>query len=58
MASGSRQSAARCHLPFEVPADLEAPMHRSRVNAVVTDVHFWIPVVVLVLGATLLLVLQ
>ena len=32
-------------------------MPRSRVQAVVTDVHFWIPVVVLVLGATLLLLL-
>jgi hypothetical protein len=32
-------------------------MPRSRVQAVVTDVHFWIPVVVLLLGATLLLVL-
>jgi hypothetical protein len=32
-------------------------MPRSRVHAVVTDVHFWIPVVVLVLGATLLLLL-
>jgi hypothetical protein len=32
-------------------------VQRSRVQAVVTDVHFWIPVVVLVLGATLLLLL-
>ena len=32
-------------------------MPRSRVQAVFTDVHFWIPVVVLVLGATLLLLL-
>jgi hypothetical protein len=32
-------------------------MPRSRVHAVVTDVHFWIPVVVLVLGATLLLLM-
>jgi hypothetical protein len=32
-------------------------MHRSRINAVLTDVHFWIPVVVLLLGATLLAVL-
>ncbi len=32
-------------------------MPRSRVHAVVTDVHFWIPVVVLVLGATLLVLL-
>jgi hypothetical protein len=32
-------------------------MPRSRVRAVVTDVHFWIPVVVLALGATLLLLL-
>jgi hypothetical protein len=31
---------------------------RSRIHAVITDVHFWIPVVVLVLGATLLLVLR
>ena len=33
-------------------------MPRSRVNAVLTDVQFWIPVVVLVLGAMLLLVLR
>jgi hypothetical protein len=32
-------------------------MPRSRVQAVVTDVHFWIPVVVLVLGAALLLLM-
>ncbi len=32
-------------------------MPRSRVNAVLTDVHFWIPLVVLVLGATLLVLL-
>ena len=32
-------------------------MSRSRVQAVLTDVHFWIPVVVLVLGATLLVAL-
>jgi hypothetical protein len=31
---------------------------RSRIRAVVTDVHFWIPVFVLVLGAALLLVLR
>jgi hypothetical protein len=31
---------------------------RSRTHAVITDVHFWIPVVVLVLGAMLLLVLR
>jgi hypothetical protein len=33
-------------------------MPRSRIHAVVTDVQFWIPVVVLVLGAMLLLVLR
>ncbi len=33
-------------------------MPRSRIHAVVTDVHLWIPVVVLVLGAALLLVLR
>lgn len=33
-------------------------MPRSRIHAVVTDAHFWIPVVVLMLGAMLLLVLQ
>jgi hypothetical protein len=33
-------------------------MPRSRVNAVLTDVQFWIPVVVLTLGAALLLVLR
>jgi hypothetical protein len=32
-------------------------MPTSRVNAVLTDVHFWIPVVVLALGATLLVLL-
>jgi hypothetical protein len=32
-------------------------MSRSRVPAVLTDVHFWIPVVVLALGATLLVLL-
>jgi len=31
---------------------------RSRVKAVITDVHFWIPVIVLVLGAGLLLLLR
>ena len=36
----------------------EAHVPRSRIHAVVTDVHFWIPVVVLVLGAMLLLVLR
>jgi hypothetical protein len=30
----------------------------SRIYAVVTDVHLWIPVIVLVLGAALLLVLR
>ena len=38
--------------------EMEAVVPRSRVNAVLTDVHFWIPVVVLVLGAALLLVLR
>jgi hypothetical protein len=33
-------------------------MPRSRIRAIVTDVHLWIPVVVLVLGAALLLVLR
>jgi hypothetical protein len=33
-------------------------MPRSRIHAVVTDVQFWIPVVVLVLGAMLLLALR
>jgi hypothetical protein len=32
-------------------------MPRSRAHAVLTDVHFWIPVVVLALGAALLLVM-
>jgi hypothetical protein len=32
-------------------------MRRSRVHAVLTDVHFWIPVVVLVIGAALLVLL-
>ena len=33
-------------------------MPRSRTRAVLTDVQLWIPVVVLVLGAALLLVLR
>jgi hypothetical protein len=33
-------------------------MPRSRIHAVVTDVHLWIPVVVLLLGAALLLALR
>jgi hypothetical protein len=33
-------------------------MPHSRIRAVVTDVQFWIPVVVLVLGAMLLLALR
>jgi hypothetical protein len=39
------------------PRRMESVMPRSRVRAVLTDVHFWIPIVVLVVGATLLLVL-
>jgi hypothetical protein len=30
----------------------------STLHAIVTDVHFWVPVVVLVLGTALLLVLR
>ena len=29
-----------------------------RLKAIATDVHFWVPVVVLILGLTLLLVLR
>jgi hypothetical protein len=32
-------------------------MNRPILKAIVTDVHFWVPVVVLLLGVTLLLVL-
>ena len=32
-------------------------MERSILKAIATDAHFWIPVVVLVLGVTLLMVL-
>jgi hypothetical protein len=39
-------------------SDREAHVPRSRIHAVVTDVHFWIPVVVLALGAMLLLALR
>lgn len=48
---GRKPQVANRQPPWEVP------VQRSRVHAVVTDVHFWIPVVVLALGATLLLVL-
>lgn len=33
-------------------------MFRSRVNAVLTDVQFWIPVVVLALGSAMLLAMR
>jgi len=33
-------------------------MKRSRVVAILTDVHLWVPVVVLVLGITLLMTLR
>lgn len=33
-------------------------MKRSAARAVLTDVHFWIPVLVLIAGAGLLLVLR
>jgi hypothetical protein len=36
---------------------MPSTMPQSRVHAVLTDVHFWIPVVVLALGATLLVLL-
>lgn len=32
-------------------------MNKASVKAVLTDVHFWVPVTVLIAGATLLLVL-
>jgi hypothetical protein len=35
-----------------------ALVKRPYLKAVVTDVHFWVPVVVLVIGLALLLVLQ
>jgi len=33
-------------------------MKRSNVGAVLTDVHLWVPVVVLILGITLLMTLR
>jgi hypothetical protein len=33
-------------------------MNRPILKAIATDVHFWVPVVVLLLGLTLLLVLR
>ncbi|HXK01020.1 MAG TPA: translocated intimin receptor Tir [Verrucomicrobiae bacterium] len=33
-------------------------MKSSKLRAIATDVHFWIPVVVLVLGTSLLLTLR
>jgi hypothetical protein len=33
-------------------------MSRSRTRAILTDVQFWIPVAVLLLGASLLLILK
>jgi hypothetical protein len=43
-------------LPKGVSEETHVPP--SRIHAIATDVHFWIPVVVLVLGAMLLLVLR
>ncbi len=34
--------------------EMTAPSNRSRVNAVLTDPHFWVPVSVLALGILLL----
>jgi hypothetical protein len=56
----SRWTRCRLQRPWPAagcPRAKEARVRHSRIRAVVTDVHFWIPVVVLVLGATLLLVL-
>ncbi|HTS67784.1 MAG TPA: translocated intimin receptor Tir [Terriglobia bacterium] len=33
-------------------------MKNSKLRAIATDVHFWIPIAVLVLGTSLLLVLR
>lgn len=33
-------------------------MNRSNFKAVATDLHFWVPIVVLLIGLTLLLVLK
>lgn len=33
-------------------------MKNSLLNAIATDVHFWVPVIVLVAGITLLFLLQ
>ena len=33
-------------------------MKRSHVSAILTDVHLWVPVVVLILGTTLLMMLR
>jgi hypothetical protein len=33
-------------------------MKRSRVAAILTDVHLWVPVIVLILGTTLLMTLR
>ena len=33
-------------------------MKRSKLAAILTDVHLWVPVVVLILGTTLLMMLR
>jgi hypothetical protein len=37
-----------------VAAPVTPPANRSMLEAILTDVHFWVPVVVLVLGLALL----
>ena len=37
---------------------VETSLPHSTLRAIVTDAHFWIPVVVLILGTSLLLVLR
>jgi hypothetical protein len=36
----------------------EVGLRESKLRAIVTDLHFWIPVIVLALGTSLLLVLR
>ena len=52
-----RETAAKSAILRIVPSG-GVSVPRSRLYAIVTDVHLWIPVVVLALGAILLLVLR
>jgi hypothetical protein len=40
------------------PAKEQMLMKNSMLRAIVTDVHFWVPVAVLILGIALLLILR